>query len=154
MTCKCFALVWNLSAFYLWRHTQTWLLWGSWHHTMVVVGRGPWSSPASTSLLKQSHPEAAAQDCASHPRRETMPLLWVPVLSHSHRKKVFLDVQRERRVSPFVPITSCPVSGHHREDPGSVLFAPSLQAFVDIDEILLSLLFSGLDSPSSLNLSS
>lgn len=76
------------------------------------------------------------------------------VLSHPHRKNVFADVQRELHVSPFVPSTSCSASGHLKEDPGSDLFAPSLQIFVDIDEIPLNLLFSGLHSPNSVNLSS
>lgn len=60
---QCSALVWSSPAFCLWRHTQIWVLWSSWLHVMVVVGMGPCSSSASTSLLKQSHPEAAAQDC-------------------------------------------------------------------------------------------
>ena len=40
-------------------------------------------------------------------------------------------------------------TGHHWEKPGSAFFTPSLQVFIGIDEIPLSLLFSRLNSPSS-----
>ena len=40
------------------------------------------------------------------------------------------------------------------EESGSILFTPSLQAFINTDEIPLSLLFSRVSSPSSLSLSS
>lgn len=46
--------------------------------------------------------------------------------------KLFPDVQRE---SPVVPIHSGPVTEHHWRKPLSVLFTPSLQAFVYIDGI-------------------
>ena len=51
-------------------------------------------------------------------------------LSHPHSKKVFPDVQRKPPVLLFVPIVSGPVTGHRWEEPGSVLFAPSLQVLI------------------------
>jgi len=57
-------------------------------------------------------------------------------------KKVFPDVQSEPPVLQFVHIASRPVTGHHRKEPGSIFFTPSIQVFIYIDEILpeLSLL--------------
>jgi len=67
---------------------------------------------------------------------------------------VFPDVQREPPMFQFVAMASCPVAGHHWKEPGSVTFTPSLQVFIHIDEIPSSLLFSRLNSPSPLSLSS
>ena len=54
---------------------------------------------------------------------------------------------------------SCPVTGHHWQEPDSVFFTHSyiyslIHLFTWIDKILLSLLFSRMNSPSSLSLSS
>lgn len=46
----------------------------------------------------------------------------------------------------IVAVASCPPSGSHWKDPGSVLFALSLQVFIDFGEILLGL-FSRLNCP-------
>lgn len=48
-----------------------------------------------------------------------------------------------------MPIASCPDTGYHRKEPGSVLFALSLQVFVYVDSYPLE-----LNRPSSLSLSS
>lgn len=40
----------------------------------------------------------------------------------------------------FVLIASGPVSGHHSEEPSSIILAPFLQVFIHIDKILLRLL--------------
>jgi len=61
----------------------------------------------------------------------------VPVLSHPHSEKVFPDVQREPSVFQFVPIASCPVTRHHRKEPGSIPFLSPLQVFRYIDKIPL-----------------
>ena len=53
-----------------------------------------------------------------------------------------------------MPTASCPFTGHHREEPGSIVFAPSLQVFVHTEKIPLSLLFSRLNCPSCPSLSS
>jgi len=76
----------------------------------------------------------------------------VPVLGHPHSEKVFADVQREPPVFWFVPIAFGPIAGHHRKESGPILVAPSLQMLVHMDEIPLSLLFSGLNSANSLSL--
>lgn len=35
----------------------------------------------------------------------------------------------------FVPVVSCPGTEHHWKEPGSVLFVPFLQVFININEI-------------------
>lgn len=57
-------------------------------------------------------------------------------------------------VFQFVLMNSCPDTGHHQEESGSVLFTPSHLAFKHMDKISLSFLFSRLNSPCSLSLSS
>jgi len=37
----------------------------------------------------------------------------VPGLGHPHSEETFPDVQMEPPVFQFVPIASCPVTGHH-----------------------------------------
>lgn len=49
------------------------------------------------------------------------------VLSHSHSKKVFLDVSRGPPVFQFVPVTHFPVTEYHWEWSGSTFFTVSLQ---------------------------
>lgn len=36
----------------------------------------------------------------------------------------------------FIPAASCPVTGHHWEECGSVFFPSSFQIFIDIDKVL------------------
>ena len=55
-------------------------------------------------------------------------------------------VQREPPVLLFRPAASCPGTEHHWNEAGSILSAPPLQVFTDIDEIPTILLFF---SPSS-----
>ena len=45
------------------------------------------------------------------------------------------SVLREHPVFQFVPIASCPGTGHHRREPGSVPLIPSLQILIHIAEI-------------------
>ena len=78
----------------------------------------------------------------------------VPVLGHPHSKIAFPDVHREPRVFQFVLIASGSVTGHHWKKPVSLCFAPPHQVFIPMNKIPLSLLFSRLNSPSSLGLSS
>lgn len=52
----------------------------------------------------------------------------------------------------FVPIASCAVTGHQREEPDSACFTYSHWAYVHIDQTLLSLCFSRLNNPSSFSL--
>jgi len=59
----------------------------------------------------------------------------VPVLSPLHYIAVLPGVQTAPPVFQFVPITSCPGTGHHRNEAGSVLFASSFQVCISIDVI-------------------
>jgi len=127
---------------------------------LVEYGRDIWKSSGPNPFLKQGHLEPAAQDHVlafeylqgwrlhNHPGQPVL------VLRHRHSEKGFPDVQREPLVFWFLAIATGPVTGHHWEEPGSVLFAPSLQVFIQTDEILPSLLFSRLNSASSPSLSS
>lgn len=68
---------------------------------------------------------------------------------------VFFAVQMGFPVFQFVVhMKWCPVTGHPWKEPGSVLFAPSIQVFICIGRILQSLLSSMLNSSSSPSLSS
>ena len=111
-------------------------------------------------LPKLGHPEQGAQDCVQEvsegrqggePTTSGQP---VPVLCHTYSKEMLPDVQIERLVFQLVHSAFCPGTGHHLQESVSVLFAPSFQVFIEIDEFPLSLLFSRLSSPSSLSLSS
>jgi len=50
-----------------------------------------------------------------------------------HNEKVFPDLQREPPVFQFLPIGTGPVIGHHWKESGSIVFAPSLQTFIYVD---------------------
>ena len=63
----------------------------------------------------------------------------MPVLGHPHSKKS-VSWSSVPPMFQFVPIASGPVAGHHWKEPGSISFAPSLQVFIDIEKIPLSLL--------------
>lgn len=79
------------------------------------------------------------------------------MLSYPHSEEVFLLVRREPLTSHFVPIASSPVTGHHWNEPGSVLWVPSVQGLIHIGKILLisspGLLSSRLKGYSSPKLS-
>ena len=51
-----------------------------------------------------------------------------------------------------VPIASGPVTGHDQKEPGSILFVPSLQVLLYIDEIPPEPSLPRLNGPSSLSL--
>lgn len=135
---------------------------------MVEFGRDIWRPSVSTSLLKQRHPElfelyhvqmafqyhqtGDSTTSLGNVCPEMRPPMYTPQLYHSHSKEVLLPVQMESTALQFVPIASYSGPGHHWKGPGSVTFALSLQVFTDIDEIPLTLLFSKMNSPSSLSL--
>jgi len=127
--------------------------------TIEVGRKGPmeiiWSNPpASAGPYKSGYPGPCPGGFLVSPKRNHESGQPVPVLSHPHSDKVFPIVQREPPVFQSVSIASGPVTGHHLEEPGSVLFAPSLQVCIHVDKIPLSLLLSKLNSPSSLSFSS
>ena len=119
---------------------------------MVKVGRDFWNSSSWTLLLKQSHLELVAQDDVCEDGDSTTSLGNLCQCSVTLTVKLFPDVQREPPAFQFVPIASCPATGHHWKEPGSLFFVALLQIFVTIDETPLSLLSSRLNSPSSLSL--
>lgn len=64
----------------------------------------------------------------------------MPELTHPHSERVFPGVQRGSPLFPFVPSASCPVTGHHGEEPGFMFFTTSLQIIADTYEISLRFL--------------
>jgi len=90
------------------------------NHRMFGVGRDLWGSSSPTVLPKQGHLEQVAQDFVQvdfeYLQRRSLhnvPGQPVPVLCHSQDKEVLLCVQLELPVLQFVPIATCPVTGHH-----------------------------------------
>jgi len=127
---------------------------------MVEASQDFRRSSGSKPLLKQGHLKPAAQDHVQMAseylqkgKLHYFPGQPVPALSQPHGKWVFPDVQTERPLFQFVLIASGPVTEHHRKEPGSIFFAPSLQVFIDFSKLPLSLLFSSLNSPSSFSFS-
>jgi len=87
---------------------------------MFGVGRDLCGSPSPTPLLKQGHPEQAAQDLVQagleylqRRRLHSLPGQAVPVLRHPQSEEVLPHVQLELPVLQFVPIAPCHVAGHH-----------------------------------------
>ena len=101
------------------------------NHRMVEVERNLWRSSCATPLPKQDHQEQVVHDRVQmafdhlqgwwHHNLSGEP---VPVLSHSHSKNEFPDVQMRPPVFQFVPSVSGPITGHHWRKPSSILFAP------------------------------
>jgi len=86
-------------------------------------GRG-WKGPLwvtqSNPLPKQGHPEQAAQELVQvgleylqRRRLHNLPGQPGPVLCHPQREEVLPHLQLELRVLQFVPVSPCPVAGHH-----------------------------------------
>lgn len=70
---------------------------------------------------------------------------------HLCREKVS-DMQRDPTAFCFVPVISGPATEHHWEESGSVLSVLPFR-YIYVDEIPLSFICSGMDSPSSASLS-
>jgi len=109
-------------------------------HRMAEAGRDLWV-PLGQPLLQQCHPEQGAQAHGQATSGDpqggdpTASGQSVPLLHHTHSTKVLPHVLRKHSVDRFVPFASHPLTGHHWKKPGCVLFAPSLQVFIGIDEI-------------------
>lgn len=104
-----------------------------------------WRSSCPASVLKQGYPEPAgfwrsSRRLHNHSGQE------IPMLHHLHITEVLPDVQR---VFQFVPIVSCPGTGHHQRHHGSIHFATSLQVFIDSSEILSTFSFSSFSSQNN-----
>jgi len=127
---------------------------------MVKVGSDFWRSSRPTYPLTQGPLEPAPQDHVQVAfqylqgwRLHNLSGQPVPGLSHPHSEKAFPDVQTEPPVFQFVLTASGPGTGHHWKEPGSIFLIPSHPILIYMDEIPLCLLFSRLNSPSSLSLS-
>ena len=90
------------------------------NHRMLGVGRDLWGSSSPILLPKQGHLQEAAQDhvqagleYVQKRRLHNLPGQPVPVLRHPQREEVLPHVQMEPLLLQLVPITSCPVAGHH-----------------------------------------
>jgi len=109
---------------------------------MIEVGRDRWRSSSTIRLLNQGHLQKAAQDLVQvgleylqRRRIHNPPGQPVPVLRHPQRKEVPPHVQMELPVPQFVPIASCPVTGHHRKEFGPILLTLTLEIFVSIYKV-------------------
>ena len=112
------------------------------NHRMAGVGRDLWRSPSPTPLSKQDHLEQVAQDCVQagfeylQRRRLHNPSGQpVPVLRHPQSKEVLPHVQMELPMLQFVPISPCPVTGHHWKESGLILLTLTLEIFINIYKI-------------------
>ena len=108
------------------------------NHRMVGVGRDLWGSPSPTPLPKQGHLEQVAQEGFEYLQRRRLhnpSAQPVPVLCHPQSEVVLPHVQLELPMPQFVPITPCPVTGHHRKELGPILLTPTLQIFVSIYKV-------------------
>lgn len=107
-------------------------------------------SRVTTSRLFRPHPFGFLIS----PRLETPqpPQQPMPGLSHLYSKKCSIIYKQNFPCFKLCPLP-CPVTRNHREEPGSLYFSPSDEAFTHTDKTPLNLLFSRLDSPISLSLS-
>ena len=133
-----------------WNSTESQNVWG-W--------KGPQGLPHPASALAGSARAACPGQCPGcfgrSPRRlHNLSGQPVPVLHHPHSTEVLPGVLKEPPILQFVPIAPCPGTGHHWKESDFILIVPSLQVFVGIDEISVSILFSALNRPSSLSQSS
>ena len=104
--------------------------------------KGPLWVTQLNPLLKQGHPEQAAQhrvqvglEYLQRRRLHSLPGQPGPGLRHPQREEVLPHVQTELPLLQFVPVAPCPVAGHHWKESGPVLPTPTLQIFVSIYEV-------------------
>ena len=112
------------------------------NHRMLGVGRDLCGSSSPTPLPKQGHLQQAAQDLVQagleylqRKRIHNLPGQPVPVLSHPQSEEIVPHVQTELPMLQFVPIASCPVTGHHWEGCGPILLTPTLKMFISIYKV-------------------
>lgn len=130
----------------------TWTHLESQHGWSLLGPSGPSPAPAGTLRAGCSGLRPSSFWWPSRRRFPNLSGKTVWVLCHLHSAEGLPDAQSELPVFQSVPIASCSGTGHHWREPGSVLFAPSLQLFMGTDKIPQSLLFSRLNSPGSLSL--
>ena len=109
-----------------------------WLFTVPKDGGHPVQPPCSSKYTQSHLPRTNIQMVSDHLqgwRLCNIPEQRVPVLGQPHRSKLFPDLHREPPMFQVGPIASRPGTGHHWEEPGSVLFPRSLQVFVHIEKI-------------------
>jgi len=89
-------------------------------HRMVGVGRDLCGSSSPNPLPKQGHLQQAAPNLVpagleylQRRRLHNLPGQQVPVLRHPQSDEVLSHAYMELPMLQFVPITPCPVTGHH-----------------------------------------
>lgn len=104
---------------------------------MAEVGRDSGPNAAQAGTARSECPEIHSDGFWRSPRRKLLTLSrWtVPLLSQSHSKKRFCDIQVESLVFQFVPLLLVQPQGSSGRMPGSILFVPCLQIFRHIDVI-------------------
>lgn len=122
-----------------WISSPWWVLWKKFQRLVSIVfdrftesengwgGKGPQGLPAPTPAqartTKAGCPEPCPNSFGRSPRRRphSLSVQAVPVLHHAQHRRASC-VQAESPVLQFVPIASCPGTGHHWQESGSVLF--------------------------------
>jgi len=109
---------------------------------MLGVGRDLCGTSSPTLLLKQGHPEQAAQDLVQagleylQRRRLHSPSGQPgPGLRQPQREEVLPRLQLELPRLQFVPVAPCPVAGHHWKESGPVLLTPTRKRFIGISKV-------------------
>ena len=109
---------------------------------MFGVGRDLCGSSSPSPLSKQGHLQQPAGDLVQvgleylqRRRLHNLPGQPVPVLRHPQREEVLPLVWMELPVLQCVPITPCPVAGHHWKEFGPILLTPTLEIFISIYKV-------------------
>lgn len=105
---------------------------------MVEVGKSFWSSSCPILPFKQNHLKLVVQDHVQTAfeslqvwRLHKLSGQTVPVLTYCASHSFLMTPTAYQ----FVPITSFPVTRHYWKEPSSILFAPFLQIFTQIDKL-------------------
>ena len=111
------------------------------NHRMFRVGRDFCGSSSPTLLSKQGCLQQAAQDLVQvgleylqRRRPHNLPGQPGPGLHHP-QSEVLPHVQLELPLFQLVPISPCPVTGHHCKESGPVLLTPTLKIFLSISKV-------------------
>jgi len=90
------------------------------NYRKVGVGRDLCGSSSPTLLPKQGHLQQAAQvlvqvglEYLQRRRLHNLPGQSVPVLRHPQSEEILPHIQTQLPLLQFVPVASCPVTGHH-----------------------------------------
>lgn len=114
----------------------------------VSVGRNLWKSSSPTSMTQRVSQEEVDFECLQKGRIHNPSGKAFPVLCHPQYKEVL--TLRWNFLFEFLAIATCPVTGHHWKEPGTILLAPTLEIFICINEIPSHPSLPTLNRPSSL----